>query len=347
MLPRVTVELQHTFPGCYSVMHDIKQAQRHGEQLLVQAEAAARAFAADAAERDDYLARLDRAWDDLLFTEFHDILTGTSIPAAWDSVRAMQGRARITGEEVLYDTTRRWSYRTLPRVNEHQIVVAEHRRPAAARLRRGRALSRFRRLGRPLDQRRGRQSRGVPGGAAGREPADPAHPVRGGDRRRDQPPVSGAGRSAAGARPGRHAMAASPDALSNGPVTVSLRDGGIGQIAFNGTELLGRGGIGLHLRKDTTDTWTFHTDRWEEPVEATLAGGAWQVEETGPLRVRARLDGRLGNSRIRLTVSLCRGSNTTEPGAAAAAATYCSHHAQAARHFRRALELRRISPRRG
>ncbi len=47
------VELQHTFPGCYSVMHDIKSAQRHGEQLLVQAERAATALAADDAERDD------------------------------------------------------------------------------------------------------------------------------------------------------------------------------------------------------------------------------------------------------------------------------------------------------
>ena len=240
LLPRVTVELQHTFPGCYSVMHDIKQAQRHGEQLLVQAEAAARALAADAAERDDSLARLDRAWDDLLFTEFHDILTGTSIPAAWESVRAMQGRARITGEEVLFDTTRRWSYRTLPRVERAPDRRAQHRRPAAARLRRGRALSRLRRLGRPLDQRRGRQSRAVPGGAAGSEPADPAHPVRGGDRRR---------RPAASSRCGpvrrRRPLPvdarwpASPDALSNGIVTVSLRDGGIGQIAFDGSELLG------------------------------------------------------------------------------------------------------------
>ena len=63
------------------------------------------------------------AWPDLLFTEFHDILTGTSIPAAWESVRAMQARARIGGEEVLYDLTRRWSYRTLPKVDAHQVVV--------------------------------------------------------------------------------------------------------------------------------------------------------------------------------------------------------------------------------
>src|SRR5262249_47667370 len=122
-LPRVTVELQHTFPGCYSVMHDIKSAQRRGEHSLDQAEWAATALAGDEAERRETLARIDRAWEDLLFTQFHDILTGTSIPSAWGSVRAMQGRARIVAEEVLFEVTRRWSYRTLPRVNEHQIVV--------------------------------------------------------------------------------------------------------------------------------------------------------------------------------------------------------------------------------
>src|SRR4029450_6994949 len=35
--PVVTEELQHPFPGCYSVMHDVKQRQRHGEHLLDQA----------------------------------------------------------------------------------------------------------------------------------------------------------------------------------------------------------------------------------------------------------------------------------------------------------------------
>ena len=39
-------------------------------------------------------------------------------------------------------------------------------------------------------------------------------------------------------------------------------------------------------------------------MTATLAGDDWRIEETGPLRVRARLDGRLGTSRVRLTVSL-------------------------------------------
>ncbi len=105
--------------------HARHQAARSAtaRHLLAQAEEAARAFADDDAALADHLARLDDAWDDLLFTEFHDILTGTSIPSAWDSVRAMQGRARIAGEEVIYEATRRWSYRALPRVDEQQIVV--------------------------------------------------------------------------------------------------------------------------------------------------------------------------------------------------------------------------------
>jgi len=92
-LPVVTAELQHTFPGCYSVMHEVKQRQRRGEHLLDQTErVVAQVVAGDGARRD-YQARLDAAWDDLLLTAFHDILAGTAIPSAWESVRALQGRA--------------------------------------------------------------------------------------------------------------------------------------------------------------------------------------------------------------------------------------------------------------
>src|SRR3712207_5439470 len=118
----VTEELQRTFPGCYSVMHDIKQQQQRGEHLLDQAERIVEGFAEED-EKPELHARLEGAWDDLLFTEFHDILAGTSVPAAWDSVRAMQGRARITGEEVAVEVTRRWARRALPPIDEQQIVV--------------------------------------------------------------------------------------------------------------------------------------------------------------------------------------------------------------------------------
>ena len=76
----VEYELQHTFPGCYSVMHDIKQQQRHGELLLARAEPAADAFAERGDERRALLDRVDPAWDDLLFTAFHDMLSGNLDP---------------------------------------------------------------------------------------------------------------------------------------------------------------------------------------------------------------------------------------------------------------------------
>ena len=183
----------------------------------------------------------------------------------------MQGRARITGEEVLYDTTRRWSYRTLPRVDAHQIVVLNtDDRPRRAFVEAEPYLD-FDDWGARWISDEGGNAGAVPGGAAGLEPAHPAHPLRG---RRSAAAASRQFQVRAGPPPplppGDGRMAASTAALSNGIVTVALRGGGLGSIAFEGTELLGPGGLGLHLRKDTTDTWTFHTDRWEEPVEAAL-----------------------------------------------------------------------------
>jgi alpha-mannosidase len=303
-LPRVSIELQHTFPGCYSVMHDIKSAQRRGEQLLAQAERAVTAFAADEAERDDYASRIDRAWDDLLFTEFHDILTGTSIPSAWGSVQAMQGRARIAAEEILFEATRRWSYRTLPRVNEHQVVVVNtHDRPFRGFVEAEPYLD--------FDDWRGRWLSDENGKPVPFQEVQPesnqliprilfrAEIEAAGSRqfqvRADPPQKRKAKRSA---------VTASKKQLSNGRLTVALGPGGISQIAWRGANLFRRGGIGLHLRRDGTDTWTFHTDRWAEPIEARLGGGVWQIEESGPLRARARMDARLRNSHVGWTVGV-------------------------------------------
>jgi alpha-mannosidase len=305
-LPQVSTELQHTFPGCYSVMQDIKSAQRRGEHLLDQATRAANAFAANEKEREAYVERIECAWPDLLFTAFHDILPGTSIPSAWPSVRAMQGRARIDAEEVLHEVMRRWSYRTLPRVNEQQIVVVNTDDGPFTGYVEAEPYLDFDDWGRRWLS----DDAGEPVTFQEIQPESnqmiprilfPAHiDGRAGRQfqvRNDPAPSE---------MPVRSELLASPEHLSNGEVAVSLGAGGIAQIAVSGKEVLD-GGIGLHLRRDTTDTWTFHTDRWNEPVESVLGDAAWQLEESGPLRVRARLDARLGNSRIRWTVSLCRG----------------------------------------
>jgi alpha-mannosidase len=306
-LPTVTTELQHTFPGCYSVMHDIKQAQRRSEHLLGQAERAVRTLIGDEAERQGQLERIDRAWEDLLFTQFHDILTGTSIPSAWDSVRAMQGRARIIGEEVLLSATRRWSYRRLPKANAHQIVVVNTAdRPLSGYVEAEPYLD--------FDDWNERwicdeDDRPVPIQVIQPESNQLIPRIL----FRTEVPAGGSRsyRVRGDARPATAMdteLVATPERLSNGLVEVRLRRGGIARISAGNKTVLK--GLALHLRKDTTDTWTFHTDAWTEDIDEVLRKGAWTVEETGPLRVRVRLGARLGNSAIEWWVSLYRAEST-------------------------------------
>lgn len=304
-LPVVTEELQHTFPGCYSVMHDIKQRQISTEHLLDQSQRLVEDFEGDAHEQEALAARLSAAWDDLLFTEFHDILAGTSIPSAWESVRAMQGRARIIGEEVALDVTRRWARRALPPANFQQLVVVNpDEDPWAGMIEAEpwldwelwgqRWLSDVN--GEPLEYQRVQPETHinktrilVPLQIAARGHAQILV-------RDDPPPTRDTPTTDLEATSGR---------LANGRLQVELDSSGIAGLVVDGRQILGEEGIRLHLRRDTTDTWTFHTDRFDEPVEATFAGEGWVVEETGPLRARLRLDGRLGHSAVRWTLSLC------------------------------------------
>jgi len=92
--------------------------------------------------------------------------------------------------------------------------------------------------------------------------------------------------------------------LANSHIRVELDEGGIRGISVRDEKLLGA--IGLHLRQDHTDTWTFDTDRFEEPVVATLSDAEWVVEEEGPLRGRVRIEAQLDGSSIRWTLDLHR-----------------------------------------
>ena len=83
---------------------------------------------------------------------------------------------------------------------------------------------------------------------------------------------------------GSGVVEAAPGMLSNGLLTVRLGSGGIAGIRRGATDLLGPAGS-VSICAAASDTWTFHTDRWEEPVEATLVDASWHVEEAGPLRL--------------------------------------------------------------
>ena len=77
-LPVVEEELNYFAPGCYTTQSRIKRANRRAEAAFYDAEA----LAALAERSTDYRmprAQMESAWRDVLFTHFHDILTGSCV----------------------------------------------------------------------------------------------------------------------------------------------------------------------------------------------------------------------------------------------------------------------------
>ncbi len=305
-LPVVTKELQHTFPGCYSVMHPIKQGQRHSEARLAQAEQVLNAFSTDLSQKHMLAKRIDAAWDDLLFTQFHDILSGTSIPSAWSDVQALQGRATLAADEVIMIATRQWAQQTSKPQSEQRILALNptihewngwietepsldfdvwgnrwlsdiHGLPIAYQRIQAESPQMIQRVLFPLH---------IPAQSSTTvllQQHTPKPPTR---EQTD--------------------LAVSPYHLSNKRLQLDLTTTGIKNLSLDGTPLLSSKGIELFLREDHTDTWTFTTDLFSETISEYFTGDGWIVEEGGPLRARVRQEGWLGHSRVRWTVTLYR-----------------------------------------
>jgi len=100
-IPVVHDDLQHHASGCYAAHSGIKRWNRQAENMLLAAEK----FCA-IAERvtgQPYPAELERAWKNVLFNQFHDILGGTSLEAAYDDARDMHGEAMAIASRGLND----------------------------------------------------------------------------------------------------------------------------------------------------------------------------------------------------------------------------------------------------
>jgi alpha-mannosidase len=302
-LPVVDLELQRTFPGCYSVMQGVKARQRRAELALAGAEAGLPPLAEDPGA---LAARLDALWDDLLFCQFHDVLAGTSIPSAWAAVRDLQGRAAIGTEEAVVEATRRWAARAVAPAPFAQLVVVNADPAPWTGLVEAEPSLDFSPWGeRWLSDAEGR-----------RLPVQLVQPEAQALTTRVLYPVGLAPGEAMRilvrddpappAPAGGPVASASPAGLANGPLAVDLRPGGIAALRLDGRHLLGAEGIALHLRADASDTWTWDLDHFPEPVLERL-GGDWAVEEAGPLRARVHLDAVLGDSHVRLALSLAAG----------------------------------------
>ncbi len=99
-LPELKGELQHHASGCYSSVMEVKALNRKAEYRLQAAEAfelMAR-HAGVLTDRTDFAA----LWENVLFNQFHDIMGGCSIRAAYDDVREAFG-------ESLNGASRAWN----------------------------------------------------------------------------------------------------------------------------------------------------------------------------------------------------------------------------------------------
>ncbi|KAA9149178.1 alpha-mannosidase [Microbacterium lushaniae] len=92
-------DLQHHAPGCYSSHSGIKAWQRRAQFAVLSAERWAAVEVALGADypRDD----LERAWKQILFNQFHDILPGSAIEPSYDDARDQLGEAVAISKRIV------------------------------------------------------------------------------------------------------------------------------------------------------------------------------------------------------------------------------------------------------
>ena len=91
-LPVRRDDLQHHAPGCYSAHSGIKAWQRRAQHAVLTAERWAAVVALHdgvAYPRED----LERAWKQVLFNQFHDVLPGSAVESAYEDARDQLGEA--------------------------------------------------------------------------------------------------------------------------------------------------------------------------------------------------------------------------------------------------------------
>ncbi|WP_304518487.1 alpha-mannosidase [Cellulomonas sp. PS-H5] len=95
-----TDDLQHHAPGCYSAHSGIKAWQRRAQYALLSAERWAAVTAVHDGTpypRED----LERAWKQVLFNQFHDVLPGSAIEHAYDDARDQLGEAVAIAKRII------------------------------------------------------------------------------------------------------------------------------------------------------------------------------------------------------------------------------------------------------
>lgn len=99
-LPVVADELQHHARGCYSASAYVKAENRKCENNLLAAEKLC-SMAAHLVGAKYPKTRLNKAWKNVLFNQFHDIMGGCSIKAAYEDAGYLYGETMSITEQAM------------------------------------------------------------------------------------------------------------------------------------------------------------------------------------------------------------------------------------------------------
>jgi alpha-mannosidase len=102
-LPVWRSDLQMHAPGCYSAHSGIKMWQRRAQAAILSAERWA-AVGSTLLDLDQPRADLTRAWQQILFNQFHDVLPGSAIESAYDDARDQLGEAVSIAKRIICRT---------------------------------------------------------------------------------------------------------------------------------------------------------------------------------------------------------------------------------------------------
>lgn len=109
-IPTVNGDLQHHASGCYSANSKIKKLNREAENELIYAEKVD-VLASVLTKSAPKSAEIEKAWERVMFNQFHDILAGCSIKPAYDDAYAGFGYAKEIATEIGTFAAERISWR--------------------------------------------------------------------------------------------------------------------------------------------------------------------------------------------------------------------------------------------
>jgi len=106
-IPVVHSDLQRHAMGCYAAHSGIKQWNRRAEHRLVTAEKWS--LLANWVNNQPYPS-FEQAWKSVLFSQFHDILAGTSLEVAYDDARNSFGEALAIADRALNNAVQSFAW---------------------------------------------------------------------------------------------------------------------------------------------------------------------------------------------------------------------------------------------